>query len=269
MHQTKRVGLCASQRVRGCHRFLVVKPDVDAVCSRADFGRLNCPRWIGQIQGFQIQARFGTGKHHQPCLFLGHQAKDKPVGRRDPQQIAQEPTREILQADGLPLLSAVTKDRGQALVARAEFLRHVADDLFALGKLAAHFLRTEDRRRGAIGPRQPLLAQPQQILLAALKIIRAVHQGLDEEQATAALTFHFRQLNPLGPIEARRMVVDPQFDPGRVTNGLDFDGFGFCAITSVIDGVVAGFGQRQFAGSQFLFPKTLFGQKPAHGPDGR
>ena len=35
----------------------------------------------------------------------------------------------------------------------------------------------------------------------------------------------------------------------------------------MIDGVVAGFGQRQFALRQILFRQTLFSQEPAHGQD--
>ena len=65
------------------------------------------------------------------------------------------------------------------------------------------------------------------------------------------------------------MIVDQQFDTGRVANGLDFNRFCFGGVTGVGDGIVAGFGQRQFAGSQFFFAQTLLGQKTAHGADHR
>src|SRR2546421_357389 len=72
---------------------------------------------------------------------LGTETTPDPPGRVAGHQAPHDPPRKIRQPQGLALLRAVTENRRETLVTGAEFLRHVADDLFALREPAAQFLR--------------------------------------------------------------------------------------------------------------------------------
>lgn len=108
-------------------------------------------------------------------------------------------------------------------------------------------------------------AQDEHVPLRLALIAGFVHEGLDQVNTAAVLTFGARQYSALGPGEALGMVGNAQLDLLRQAKDLQPDRLVACLGRGILDGVVARFDQGQFAVHDFFGFTALFLEEALHG----
>src|SRR5712672_1289746 len=104
-------------------------------------------------------------------------------------------------------------------------------------------------------------AQYKPIFFSPTQIKHLIHQGLNDEKASAILLLRIREFNFVRPIKPQRVIDHMHLQAGLLTKDVYFNRQIPPRIRCIANRVIARFYERQFASEQFVLLEGLSGQK--------